>query len=451
MKFKRFFMMGAFLALSATVFAQEINFSGNLTTQAGVGLPNTHDNKGKFLLGQTIFDGTMKSYIDESMVYVNGQFIHDAIATQSTNGYSSFVSDDGTFAFRLKEAYMDWKSGLVALRIGRQIAAWGKADDIQIADILCPKDESSIIATEYKNSRLPIDAARLSVLTDSTQIDAYWIPFFTPSMLPLAKKNPLRAYMLPDDADGIPLNTPQTYMDFDMPEKKLCNSEFALRASAYTSIADLSFYGFYGWDDMPFIKYSGNLDEEGEICSIDVRGEYKRMSMIGVDAAIPAGDFVLRFEGAFFPQRYIQTTTEYQEEQQANGNDPKAGLRRNQLLALAGFDWTPTGGWTITAQYCGDYVFNHKDKLDRKQYQHQATLSIEKTLMNENLTLMASGSLDLRDLASASELEVEYKLTDSILLSAIGDFFLEGPDDKKGMFGEYHDLSSVTLKAKIAF
>ena len=52
------------LILASTVFAQEINFTGSFTSQAGLGLPHTHENKGDFLLGQNIFEGTIKSYID---------------------------------------------------------------------------------------------------------------------------------------------------------------------------------------------------------------------------------------------------------------------------------------------------------------------------------------------------------------------------------------------------
>ena len=122
--------------------AQETSFSGSLTAQAGVGLPQTHDNKGHFLLGTTVFDGTVKSYMGESMMVVNSQLIYDALGAQSSNGTEALVSDDGSFALKLKEAYFDYNGGSWALRAGRQIAAWGKADAIQVADILCPQDNS---------------------------------------------------------------------------------------------------------------------------------------------------------------------------------------------------------------------------------------------------------------------------------------------------------------------
>lgn len=451
---KRFTALG--LAFAATVCAQETVFLGSLTSQAGVGLPNTHHNKGDFLLGQTIFDGTIKSYLDEAMVYVNGQIVHDALGAQSTNGSSAFVADDGTYALKLREAYFDWKGEMIALRIGRQIVSWGKADDIQITDVLNPRDETNVVASDYNESKLGIDAVRLSLLTEKTQVDAYWIPFFTPSILPLAKGNPLHSRVFPEEVDGIGINYPEKYDDFELPKKRLSKSELALRASTYTSVADLSLYGFYGWDDLPLIRYNPNIvfgdgeDMPATSYSIDVTGEYKRMYMIGADAAIPAGDFVFRLEGAYFPKRHFQTDVNSQLFKYSEDSRP-ASKRKNQVLGLAGLDWTPSGGWTITAQYVADAVIDYDSDIERKKFEHQATMSIEKSILNETLTIMASGALDLWDFSTASELELDYKLTDAITLSLIGDLYLEGPDGKEGLYGEYRDFSSVTFKGKMSF
>ena len=441
----------AFAFTSTLSFAQEINFTGSLTSQAGIGLPHTHENKGDFLLGQNIFEGSIKSYIDEATVVVNAQLIHDALGAQSANGYSALVSDDGSFALKLKEAYLDWKGEMLALRVGRQIVSWGKADDIQITDVISPKDEASFVASDYNESRLGIDAVRLSLLTEKLQIDAFFIPFFMPSLLPLAKGNPLNPIMFPDKVDGITIYAPENYRDLERPNKHISNSEYAIRASAYTSFADVSLYYFYGWDDIPFFKYSANINEDFDIDNINVSGKYKRMMMVGLDAAIPIGDLVLRLEEAYFPNRHFQTSADYQMEDAINGKSPKSSLKKHQLVNLVGFDWTPSGGWTITAQYICDIVFKYSNILDRKDFEHQATLSIEKTLLNETLTLSASGSLDMRAFSAATELEADYKLSDAITLSAIGDFYYAGPTGQKGLYGDYHNLSSITFKGKMNF
>ena len=120
-------------------------------------------------------------------------------------------------------------------------------------------------------------------------------------------------------------------------------------------------------------------------------------------------------------------------------------------MGLAGLDWTPSGGWVITAQYIADAVIDSDSDLERKKFEHQATLSIEKSILNETLTIMGSGALDLWDFSSVGELELDYKLTDAITLSLIGDLYLEGPDGKDGLYGEYRDYSRITFKGKMSF
>ena len=176
--------------------------------------------------------------------------------------------------------------------------------------------------------------------------------------------------------------------------------------------------------------------------------------MFAMDGAVPLGNFVLRFEGAFFPERHIQTSAEFQKECQLAGEELETSKRHHQILALAGFDYDAGGGLMVTAQYIADCLAASDSEiknLDREMYQHQATLSIEKNLLNETLTVSADGTLDLSDFSSSSELKAEYCLTDSIKLSLIGNFYLEGPDNKKGLYGIYHDLSCITLKGKISF
>ncbi len=450
------------LFLFGLAFAQELNYSGSLTALAGAGL--AEDNAGNFLAGQLAFDNTLKAYIGDSMFCLNAAIVADGTQSQSTNGISNFASDDGIFSIKLKEAYFDYNGGFWSVRAGRQIAAWGKADGIQVADILCPQDESNLIASTYKESRLGIDALRVSFMGNFFQSDLYWIPIFTPSTLPLAEKSVLRKVVFPDRYENFALNCPRKWNDFDLPGLKLENSEFAARVGFYFSKFDLSFYGFYGWDDLPFFSYNAVSKNE-----VVVTGTYKRMGMLGADAAIPMGDFVFRLETAFFPQRNIQTSAEWQAERQMEGLAFDGSKHCNQLVALAGFDWTPSGGWTITAQYIADAAFASKSKinkfdgsgqlvasweedpLDRKVYVHRASLTVEKTLLNESLTLSALAFLDLNDFSSATELSAEYALTDAIKLGLVGNLFFKGIDGRDGLYGAYSGLTCLTLKGVVSF
>ena len=391
---KTLFITLVLLFSTTSLFADGVEFSGDISTTWGVFAPWTNeDTAGDFSLGDTNFTGKVDAWYGNSSALAEGSVSYDAL----TNNLD----------FSLGELWVDYTESFWGVRIGRQKAAWGKADGIDITNVLCPSDMSSFSAMIGDDSKLAVDAIRLSLSGNSFTVDAWWIPFFTPAALPI--KN----------------------IQFEKSEVAIWNGEYGLKLSGYFSALDLSLYGFYGWDDNPLFDYK--MTAEGLL----IHGEYKRMSMVGTDAAVPIGPTVLRLEAAFFPQRHFQKTA---------GDS----LKRNQLSALAGLDWMPSG-WTLTAQYYCDYVFGDLDDLERTDaFQHGATLSISKSLVNETLELSFAGLIGLNDYDSMLSPSIKYSLSDQISLGAEAYIFLPGPD-RDGQYGTYKDLSSICINAKFSF
>ena len=46
---------------------------------------------------------------------------------------------------------------------------------------------------------------------------------------------------------------PVSINQFETPERAIWNGEYALKLSGYFPALDVSLYGFYGWDDIPFL------------------------------------------------------------------------------------------------------------------------------------------------------------------------------------------------------
>jgi hypothetical protein len=421
-------------------------FSGDIETLWGVAAPWTDKDMtaGRFTLGTTNFTGKLDAYYGNSSAYAEATFSYDAVNQEGGNLTKGFD-------LSLGELWADYTESFWGIRIGRQKAAWGKADGIDITNVLCPSDMSSLAAMTSDDSKLAIDAIRFSLSGNQFTADVYWIPFFTPSELPLEKGNPLAKFIVPQTFElAIPqMNTslilPVTIAGIEKPELAIWNGEYGLRVSGYLSAFDLSFYGFYGWDDMPFLDYTVSYGEpaipgnpatampEG----LSVSGKYERMAMLGADAALPVGETVLRLETAFFPKRHFQKTE-------------GGSLQRNQLSALAGIDWMPEG-WTITAQYYCDAVFGDLDELERTDsYQHGVTLSLSKSLVNETLELSLSGLVGLNDFDSMISPSVKYSLSDQISVGTGAYIFIPGPENG-GKYGAYKDLSSIKINAKFSF
>ena len=124
--------------------------------------------------------------------------------------------------------------------------------------------------------------------------------------------------------------------------------------------------------------------------------------------------------------------------------------KRNELSALAGIDWMPSG-WTLTAQYYCNLVFGSLESLERSEaYNHGATVSLSKSLLNETLELSFAGLLGLNDFDSMLNPSVSYSLSDQLNIGADVLIFIPGPK-KDGQYGAYKDYSSICLNAKFSF
>ena len=423
-------VFGVVCVLSASfAFSQDITFSGSAKTAVGVFIRG--DNAGDFSPAKETVSGEVDARFADCAVFIAGNAYFNALAA---NSGGSFSVTDGLGA-ELQEAYFTWTSnefgnGLTAgLKFGRQITAWGKADGIRIADILCPQNLASLGTSNYSESRLGIDAVKATFSGTYFSADAYWIPFFRPSALPFESWNPLRKALIPSPA-GVEV----VLGDISKPELNIANSSYAARVSFWFPAIDFSLYGYYGFDDSPNLSYVPDMPPK-----ITVTGKYYRYGMAGFDLAVPAGAFVIRAESAFFIERALQL-----------GQTSLGGYeRKNELRALAGIDWSKNG-WTITAQYYGDVVFAYVDSLARDAYEHGSTANLSKTLFSETLTLSCTGLVRWNDLDGFAGLKAKYSLTDEISLALAFDGYFPGPKSD-GTYGKYKDLSCVRFEGTVKF
>ena len=426
-------VFGTVCVLSASfAFSQDITFSGSAKTAVGVFIRG--DNAGDFSPAKETVSGEIDARFADCAVFIAGNAYFNALAA---NSGGSFSVVDGLGA-ELQEAYFTWTSnefgnGLTAgLKFGRQITAWGKADGIRIADILCPQNLASLGTSNYSESRLGIDAIKGTLSGTYFSADAYWIPFFRPSALPFESWNPIRKALIPSSVGAVPV----VLGDISKPELNIANSSYAARVSFWFPAVDFSLYGYYGFDDSPNFMYTPDAMPPTKIT---VTGKYYRYGMAGFDLAVPAGAFVIRAESAFFIERALQL-----------GQTSLGGCeRKNELRALAGIDWNKNG-WMLTAQYYGDVVFAYVDSLARDAYEHGATANLSKTLFSETLTLSCTGLVRLNDLDGFAGLKAKYSLTDEISLALAFDGYFPGPKSD-GTYGKYKDLSCVRFEGTVRF
>ncbi len=357
--------------------------------------------------------------------------IHPAVEIFAGDFYF-FVSVNGEYntlipskrGFSLKEAYVDYMGSSFDFRMGRQIVVWGRADGVEITDIISPKDSTALAGQEYEDTRLSVDALKARLFGTSYTLEALWIPFAAWAELPSDPDNPLTEQFFSSPGGGV-----FTLEKGDVP-RELSDSGAAFRASFFLPFMDFSLSCYSGQDGAPALKPKA----PGTAVLVP---DYQRIWMAGLDLALPAGSFVFRGESAVIGNKALAGT---------NPLSPVTG--QTQWKALAGVDWNPGNSWMLTAQYMEDWILDPDDAVKRRSRIPSATLNVSKSLLRETLELSCMGMLNFNDLDSALSLKADYAFSDNFSLTLGSLLFFQGRD--KGTYGAMEDLSSLWLRGRFS-
>lgn len=213
-----------------------------------------------------------------------------ALATASlwAKGKLSLGDDHGTLAFdgwgrgesrdasayrqqRVRELFWRGKMGPVALKVGRQITAWGRADGLNPTDNLSPRD-FTLLAPEDGDLRSGNEAVQLSVEGDRSTVSAWWFPKSASDTIPL-QALPMVRYVLQPVRD---------------------KRQWAVRWDYFSAGIDASVSYFDGIDHLPDLSFAG-----ADLSGVQILVTNHRVRVLGADLSISHGNQVWRAELAF--------------------------------------------------------------------------------------------------------------------------------------------------------
>ena len=313
----------------------------------------------------------------------------------SFNIHENLISD--IQEVNLHEIFMEYSSDLWALRIGKQIHIWGKADGIRITDLINPCDYREYNTLELGDMRIPVESVKLNYFPGNMDIELIWIPLFRESIYP-EKGSIWDDGNMNSEIKGASVN------------KSIENSEIGFRIMYYLTGLDAAFTAFHTRDDDPVYKYN-------------------TLDFIGLEFSKPAGDFVLRNENAFYFNKHFFTET-------AGKSSEKKYLKN-----MIGVDWYGNGGFTILVQYGTDYIIDYTDDIVTDRLKQYSTLNIQKKMLRDNLEISNMVYLNITDNDGYDRFSAEYMLTDNFSLTGGTDIF----------FDTFRKNRSVWLKGKYSF
>jgi len=355
--------------------------------------------------------------------------------TADFNMLYAFVSGDAEknwqiedeSGLELQEAWLEHAADRWDLRFGRQIIIWGKADGVQITDIISPPDYSESITRDLDEIRMPVNAVKFRLLGDAITTEFIWIPAFEAAVQPTGD-NPWAVNSERAENEQVAM------AETSEPGTSLENSEVAVKVAAWLSGIDLAASLFYTWDDNP--TYHRSTYSTYDVLHIDYRPKHHRLTVIGLECSRPWSDFVFRAEAAYYLGKYHETDSPT--------IDP---LKKDLFKWLGGVDWTPGNNWSVIAQLTGDVIVNYDAALADEEMESMVTLNISKELFNQTLTVSGMLYFDLNEGESYFRPKADYAMTDALHLLFGADIFC----GDEGNFGKYENNSQVWIKVKYSF
>jgi hypothetical protein len=210
---------------------------------------------------------------------VGGHFFYDfAYAIKGEEQFTEAMLDLYESQALLDEAYLQ---GLLTsdldLKLGRQIVAWGRSDNIRIVDILNPLDFREPGLVDIEDLRLPVFMTKLDYYFADWNLSGMALHEIRFSFNPV-----FNAEFFPFDQPLPPEETPANTLD---------NTQFGLALNGVFSGWDISFYGARFFQDETHLE----MVSPGQL----VR-RHSRLNMLGAGMNVALGNWLLKSEAGYF-------------------------------------------------------------------------------------------------------------------------------------------------------
>jgi hypothetical protein len=251
----------------------------------------------------------------------------------------SYYTYDGltrSGVLELKEGYLDYYSSLVDVRFGKQIITWGKADELNPTDILCPQNMGNILEDKAIR-KMGLVFFRSDWNLDFITLTAIWKPEFNFLHLP-----PLNSRWSFFGIPGI-MSLPEPVY----PNRELKNTEWAFKLSKTVDRFDFTLSWFDGWDNIftPEVIINPAAPEP------QLNFVFHRTRMIGADFASVAGSFGFWGEGGYF------ITEDHQ------GRDPN--IKNPYIQYVIGADYDFGSNVKLNVQYYQELITKIDNDAER--------------------------------------------------------------------------------------
>jgi hypothetical protein len=332
------------------------------------------------------------------------------------------------------EIYLDLRLKDMDLRVGRQQVVWGEADGLRINDIINPQDFKEFILQDYIDSRIPLWMAKIDYYLGDFTFEGLIIPEFKRNRFPRGGSE--WEFYQP----SLPPLFRLTRHNNKKPAHSFENWEWGLRVFKYLKGWDLSASYFYTWDDFPTFHRKVKLFPENLIPTIELSPRHHRLHVFGFTYNKAAGPFILRGEGGYYLNKYLETT------------DPQDGdgvKKRDYIYYMLGSDYHVIHNVDLSFQFIQKVITHYDNHFVEENIQNSLSLFIRTDFLHETLKPALLLIYETQEGDFWISPKVSYDINDRIQVTLGGEFFEGG--DRQSFFGQFNSNDQIYCEIKYSF
>jgi hypothetical protein len=258
--------------------------------------------------------------------------------TTNSTGAGVYTFDDvfqsRSPSLEVEEAFVDWSTAQLDLRVGKQKFSWGRLDRFQAIDVLNPERFNDPFLLEEDERKIGVPAVQASYYPniaadiEEPKLTLIWIPqylpfrfsrpnerWFPPAAVPPDTFSvPAGIFELPNGQPNPPFDVPVGFRVHNSPPPSFRpqNSGYGARFGGFSHGVDFAFYYYHGFDSQPaFQLLAEALAEPATLppfpftiaAETELRPVFRRIDAWAADAAYAWGPFTMRAEAAFIQGR----------------------------------------------------------------------------------------------------------------------------------------------------
>lgn len=268
------------------------------------------------------------------------------------------------------------------LKVGRQIVAWGKSDNIRVVDILNPLDNREPCLVDIEDLHLPVTMTKLDYYFGHCNLNGIAVHEIR------FNKDPVYG------SDFFPADAP-------LPEEKkpvntLENTEYAVAMNGIFSGWDISIYSAWFFDDQSHVQQAS---------STHLERRHSRLKMIGTALNIALGNWLVKSELAYFDGLEFFALP---------------GEERSRLDVLCGVEYSGFLNTTISLEAVNRHIYdfesslkNSPDNAQEDEFQTVLRYSGDFFYDTLHLVMLASTFGTTGEDGALQRFSVEYDVTDA--------------------------------------